>query len=43
MIKDYFEVYFIMPLFEEIFGSLKDGDLEFKEVIKESTTFLKYV
>ena len=37
--KDYFEVYFIMPLFEEIFGSLKDGDLEFKEVIKESTDY----
>tara|TARA_Y100001935_G_scaffold246769_1_gene241810 strand:- start:866 stop:1525 length:660 start_codon:yes stop_codon:yes gene_type:complete len=37
--KDYFEVYFIMPLFEEIFGSLKDGDLEFKEKIKKTTDY----
>ena len=37
--KDYFKVYFIMPLFEEIFGSLKDGDLEFKEKIKKTTDY----
>ena len=37
--KDYFEVYFSIPLFEEIFGSLEDGDLDFKEKIKKTTNY----